>query len=253
MSEPMREGGEVKASYTLGQKIENFWYHYKWHTLIALFLLFVVTVCTLQMCNKESYDVYIMYAGDYEVSHRTEDGGDPPFVQMKDTLLPYVPDRDGNGKTTLELNTLYILTPAEIEAENERRRAEAEAGDTRFEEVNAAFIMENRSVFQSDVKYSDYYICILSPSMYKSSRTSADGTPLYAPLASYVTDTGIEYHAEDAVLLSSTALADKPVFRDMPEGTVICLRALSDVSAKKTRNREVFAAAEQALRAMLAP
>lgn len=55
------------------------------------------------------------------------------------------------------------------------------------------------------------------------------------------------------MLLSSTALADKPVFRDMPEGTVICLRALSDVSAKKARNREVFAAAEQALRAMLAP
>ena len=253
MSEPMHEGGEVQASYTLGQKIENFWYHYKWHTLITLFIVLVVTVCTLQMCGKESYDVYIMYAGDREISQLSEDGSDPPFVQMKETLLPYVSDRDENGEATLELNTLYILTPAEIEAENERRRAEAQANGTQAEELNAAAIMENRSIFQSDVRYSDYYICILSESLYKSSRTSADGTPLYASLADYVTDADVAFYADDAVLLHTTALADSPVFRDLPEDTVICLRALSDVSAKKARNREVFAAAEESLRAMLAP
>ena len=33
-------------------KLSNFWYYYKWHTIVALFIVFVVTVCTLQTCSK---------------------------------------------------------------------------------------------------------------------------------------------------------------------------------------------------------
>ena len=57
--------------------LENFWYHYKWHSLIAAFLIFTVTVCTVQMCRKESYDMHILYAGGHSFQRNSEDGDYP--------------------------------------------------------------------------------------------------------------------------------------------------------------------------------
>ena len=44
--------------------LENFWYHYKWHTIASVFVLLVVTIITVQMCTRTTYDAYIVYAGN---------------------------------------------------------------------------------------------------------------------------------------------------------------------------------------------
>ena len=54
--------------------IENFFYHYKWHTIGVAFVLIVVLICTLQMCDKTSYDMLIVYAGRKDIERTTEDG-----------------------------------------------------------------------------------------------------------------------------------------------------------------------------------
>ncbi len=236
----------------LWEKLDNFWYHYKWHTLIALFFVVLITVCTVQMCGKQGYDVYVMYAGDVSVSRTTDDGTDPMYPTMQQALLPFAADRDGDGDVKIALNTLYILSNEEIEEENRRREELSEVTGVKYDPVNVGHVKENLTVFQSDIRVSDYYLCVLSPTMYRLSRESADGTPIYAPLASYVEGTQAQLYASDAVLLSSTALADAPVFCDLPEDTVICLRALSEVSGKNARSREVFAAAEHMLRKICA-
>ena len=45
-----------KASF-----FENFWYHYKFHTIAALFGIFVLVVGILQLTGKTNPDIYIMY------------------------------------------------------------------------------------------------------------------------------------------------------------------------------------------------
>ncbi len=46
---------------TLSEKWQNFWYHYKPHTIIAIFLVAVVTFITVQSLTREKYDISIMY------------------------------------------------------------------------------------------------------------------------------------------------------------------------------------------------
>ena len=81
---PREYDGEVKIKSKLTERIENFFYHYKWHTLIALFLIFTITVCTLQTCQKSSYDAYIMYAGGTNISSTPKEGEED---SMRDRIL----------------------------------------------------------------------------------------------------------------------------------------------------------------------
>ena len=55
----------IKTDNKILLGIENYWYHYKWPTVIVLFFAIVILVCTLQMCGRESTDITIVYAGSY--------------------------------------------------------------------------------------------------------------------------------------------------------------------------------------------
>ena len=45
--------------------LDNFWYHYKVHTLVGLFLAFVVIFSAVQLLTIQSYDYYvILYSTD---------------------------------------------------------------------------------------------------------------------------------------------------------------------------------------------
>ena len=46
---------------------DNFWYHYKWYTIISIFLIIVIGICTFQMCTKKDYDIVLTYAGPKEL------------------------------------------------------------------------------------------------------------------------------------------------------------------------------------------
>ena len=48
--------------------LENYWYHYKWHTLIVAFFVIMLTVMGVQMCSREDNDIYIIYAGPELIS-----------------------------------------------------------------------------------------------------------------------------------------------------------------------------------------
>ena len=57
---PEREHGRVY------RWLDNFWYHHKWATIAALFLVIVLTVCVLQMCSREEKgDITVVTAGPY--------------------------------------------------------------------------------------------------------------------------------------------------------------------------------------------
>ena len=43
--------------------LDNFWYHYKWHTLIALFFAVVLIVCLVQCVSREKTDLTVSFGG----------------------------------------------------------------------------------------------------------------------------------------------------------------------------------------------
>ena len=46
---------------TFSEKWDNFWYHYKVHTVIAAFLVIVVSFITIQSLTREKFDISVMY------------------------------------------------------------------------------------------------------------------------------------------------------------------------------------------------
>lgn len=67
---------EEKPRGKFGRWLDNFWYHHKWKTIIAIFLAVVVLVCTLQMCGKKNTDVSLLLVGPYTISESEINGAD---------------------------------------------------------------------------------------------------------------------------------------------------------------------------------
>ena len=65
MSKNIEGVGEVATPSTFKEKLQNFIYHYKWHTVVALFLVVTIIICSLQFCTKEEYDALMEPYSEY--------------------------------------------------------------------------------------------------------------------------------------------------------------------------------------------
>ena len=60
----MRDRKKERKHGKIYKWFDNFWYHHKWKTIICLFLVVTILVCTLQMCRREEKgDISVMLAG----------------------------------------------------------------------------------------------------------------------------------------------------------------------------------------------
>ncbi len=238
-------GADMEIKSPVTEKLENFWYYYKWHTIVAIFIVIVVLICTLQMCSKGTVDAYIMYAGGSEVSRRSEGGDIPEYNQLLSALEKYVPDYDENGDVTISLSTLFALSEDEI-AEYEK--------DGKLE-VNEMLLREDAQTLKDRLYVGDYYLCLLSESVYNT--YNPEGEPsLFRPIAEYGEGVeGLEYYDEYAVVLSSTHLyKNSAAVREiLPADTLVVIRIKSAISGVfgGSRNDEKFAHSEEILRSIL--
>lgn len=51
--------------------LENYWYHYKWHTLIGGAAIILVVVLIAQLAAKVNYDALFMYVGDDYIDRKS--------------------------------------------------------------------------------------------------------------------------------------------------------------------------------------
>ena len=107
------EGGEVKIKLPTSKKLENFWYYYKWHTIVGVFLVFVAVVLLLQTCGKVKTDAYILYAGPHDVSRVAQNGDISEYESILSTFKRVCKDQDGDGLTTIALLDLLVVNQSE--------------------------------------------------------------------------------------------------------------------------------------------
>ena len=229
--------------------IENFFYHYKWHTVFVLFIVLTVTVCTVQMCEKTTFDTYVMYAGGKDIQKTAASGEEAEYVRLMNSLASAAEDFDENGSVAISLDTVFLLTEAEIVELNNKLAAEGSD-----ERVNNKVIAENNEIFYERMIFSQYYVCLLSEELYKVYRDKPGYA--FASLEQYVEEgTTVSYYDggadKCAVYLKSTALARLDGVKDLPQDTVIVLRALSEVSSKSEENTEHYYRAIEYIKNML--
>ena len=248
MDEKRREefkDGDIPApvSIKFSEKFENYWYHYKWHTIFAAVIIAIVTICTLQMCDKESYDIHILYAGEHEIK-KTSDGTDTPtYAKTVSSLKRVTDDINGDGEVSLSLKDLFMLTEEQI------KEVESDTGL----DVNYTLISENNQVFKDTVVYSDYFLCFLSPEIYEIYKM-IDGVYVFSDLSEYAAQYEVETFDSSAIYLSSTEFYTLPGISDFPEDTLICVRSISPVASHwdKDGSEKNFAAAISVLKKILA-
>jgi hypothetical protein len=229
---------------TFKEKLSNFFYHYTWHSIIALFVIIAIVVCSVQMCRKTEFDVYVMYAGGADITMTvSESTGQSDYTNLMNAIGKYALDYDENGTKTVNLQNLFLPSESlikEIEADPER-------------EVNYRLISENTEIFKNNIYMGEYYVCLIAEHLYLEwAEKEANPFVKIAPYAP--AENSFEFAGEYGIYLRSTPLYEEAGFSLLDEDTVICLRAYSDVSLifGDKENREVYAASEQLIRALLA-
>ena len=223
--------GEIRINSPLIEKLENFWYHYKWHSIVAIFLVIAITVLSVQMCQKTEYDAYVLYAGTHEISHKSPDG-EPPYYVATGSLKRVVEDFDDNGTVNVSLLNLFVLNDAEIE--------EALSG-TDGKEINESLILEDSETLKNALLFGEYYVCLLSERLFLEYDDLYEGA-LFVEVADYVGDAECETASSRGIYLRSLEYYSMPEICNLPDDTVVCLRKLSEVSTLfgKADNEENF-------------
>lgn len=211
------QGGEIVHESKFLRWLDNYWYHYKWTTIIVAFVLFVVLVCTLQTCNKEKNDVSVLYAGPEYFMFNGEG------VDNIESALSYVlPDEaaGSDGKKQVSLVYHQIFSGEEI---NEMKKEAEKSGEEVY--IDANFNAQNLRAFQNLILAGEYSVCLLSPYLYEMVMESG-GFRLIEDVLGYTPEGAID---EFGIRLKDTAFGQYyPGVKDLPDDTILCLR--SDVS-----------------------
>ena len=210
------EGVEMKSPIIAW--FDNFFYHYKWHTIVCAFLIVVILICSFQMCNRTSYDVYIMYAGEKILLKTSATSGtDPEYVKLSSALMQYAEDFDGNGEKSINLLNLYMPTKADIEAEDpEKQNVLATLAQTDSETYNFNMVASH-----------EFYILFLSKDLFLNECTSNNELVPFNKISTYTNGdaTAYTFVNDYGIELGSTELYKKGGFNLLPADTVICMRA----------------------------
>ena len=157
MGEEKRNSPEIKVSGGVFRWLDNFWYHYKWHTIIVAFCVIVATVCILQTCSREKKDTVIVYGGPVYLSVSENE----QLNSVLQSIMPY--DLDGNGEKVVA-TSMY-----EIYSEDQIREIVQETDDA----GHPGYVDRNRNNSQYQT-YNTYIqtgassILLLDPWLYES-------------------------------------------------------------------------------------
>lgn len=106
-------------------KWENYWYHYKWHTLGALFVIVVLTVLIGQMVNRDDPDYTLMLATEYGVP-------DTAMQRFTAELEAVGRDLDEDGKVEVQVIAVAMGDGQTDVASAQRIMVHIAAGDVLF-------------------------------------------------------------------------------------------------------------------------
>lgn len=196
----------------LRKKLDNFWYHYKVQTIIALVLIVTIVICTTQLIRRKDNDYCILYAGPAVLAVQD-------VTYIKDAFKNVAADYDENGEIVVAIDDIVILSPEEQEAANEDGAA-----------FNPDFIKQSLTEFDQQIFGGDAVVCLLSPYMYERVHSSGGFLPLNEVFES-VPDSAYD---ECAIVLAKTDFGKYfNGINDLPEDTLICVRRLSTMAVFK--------------------
>lgn len=192
--------------------LDNYWYHYKWHTIIVSAAAIILAVCLWQMGSTKKHDTVIVYAGPMCLTTNET-------IQLQEALSGILPsDRDENGEKSAAMSMYHIYSEAQIEVVEQ----ETDSAGRVLYPVDRT---RNSSQFQSYNTYcqsGQSSVFLLDPYLYEQ---IPEG--YVYPLSEFFDGELPKGALEDGygIRLGDTDLyKDYSIVRRLPADTVICLR-----------------------------
>lgn len=211
------------AAQKVGAWFANFWYHYKWPTIVVAFFVLVLAITIPQLLSRTDSDIQVIYGGPAYLDGDKLAAIEDAFAQV----MGVAEDVNKDGKLTAMLMYQTLMT--------EEQMAAAEA--------NGSIILDRQTLADSKqlnmfLLTGEAIICLLDPAQYEKIE-SADG---FLPLAQMDLGT-LPYTPYDdcAIYLKDTAFASffADAFAPLPADTLLCIRRRTEVSMFQSGKAEV--------------
>ena len=194
--------------------LDNYWYHYKWPTIIVAFFLIIGTISIVQLANKETYDAYVMYVGDATIL-------DTQYYDILDSLKKVSKDYNGDKEHKVNFaKSAFISDP-----ENDMAST-----------VNAGTIQ-----FLTNMSVQPYYLYLMSPTVYEMYKeVFIPISELVANDENFTKDVPEDWFYDDtAIYFNKTDYANSFVgVNDLGEDTLLVIKMVPFSYSKSTDKAE---------------
>lgn len=196
--------------------LDNYWYHYKWHTLIALVFIITFAIGIGQIVvEKNDYDVFALYAGPEYLHREPHDA----IVEDMKKAANKVAGNDGEEKD-INLQMLIYLTDDQITAQKEAVEAKGEVFTFDF--------LENNNVFETFMKQlvsGENVIMFLDPYMYEVAEKNEAVYKIKDIMGRNVP--GMTASGMGINLYESGLVEKYPSFKALPEDCIVCFKRVT--------------------------
>ncbi len=195
--------------------LANYWYHYKWHTIVGAFFVALITFLLVQSLTHSAPQFQILYAGPKNLEIPTKNEMSAAFAQLQGA----VEDEDDR----VGLANIYLLT-------------DEQAKDVLMTPFEASNLQTNRQQFNTYTATGECLIYLLDPAWYAQLK-DADAL---LPLADVLGAT--PQNAQDAysVRFKDTAFAQhfSETFEELPDDTLLCMRRFSTAMSLSSQKKQ---------------
>lgn len=205
--------------------LENYWYHYKWHTLIVAFFVVMLTVMGVQMCSREDNDIYIIYAGPTILS-------DAKRLEVADAFQQIMPkDYDGDGKKSVDFMDLILMDHDQL------KQAYKDGANQYF--LNETTVEQAKETLSVQAMAGDYVIFLIDKAWYSDLHNAMAFVP-FTELEElgFTLSANARKYDDCSYYLNSLDFAKFfNCFDGFPDDTLVCVRRMTTAASIKGQKK----------------
>lgn len=213
----------VMSMKSIFKWLDNFWYHYKWITLVTVFFIGIILFMAIQSGNNESYDIQVLYTGPCILDINQKQEIQTSFAQVMSG------DYDGDSKKNVLLSDITLYTDEQISEANS-------GGNTSIfiVNINGNTMEDQEKMFTQEIVSGESSICMLDPFWYERVKSNSGFVKLEEVLG-YRPDCAIDDYG---VYLKDTDFGKYfTALGAFPKDTVLCMRNMSTMSTFFSKSR----------------
>jgi len=203
------------------KKIENYWYHYKWPTIIIAFFVIVIAISITQCSTKTDDDCTVLYGGPVSISTNSSIEISGIFSQLLKE------DINNDGSKVVSLNAFLLMTDKQYDDYYEKNGVVLG--------MNEKTLSDNHQAFSQQVFAGESVILLLDPNWYNDLK-EAGGLATFKDAIGYTPDIAIDDYS---IYLKDTKFAK--YFNQLsvfPEDTILCVRNISTATSFLNQSKQ---------------